>query len=255
MEMMVSLSEKTAIFPFMKWEMIALVTTLVVLPVSAQSGHAERKSLLDADPEVVYLERTLKKPIELKVLKEAPVFANKDGQRRLGYLKADQKVRLEAVTEKVYRVRGQGTRNGISGWVAPWAFSSTDPKFIENLKHLYHRQIQVQKLIDSKQVAVGMTLDEVFLSLGKATKTSVRKTANGQSGRWEFIEYTEVKHYTTTVDPMTGGIYRQLAYVTQEEKGKTAVEFEDDVVSAVEESEERKGGQVRIVVPPLIFRW
>jgi ABC-type sulfate transport system substrate-binding protein len=43
--------------------------------------------------------------------------------------------------------------------------------------------------------------------------------------------------------------------VTQEEKGKTVIEFEDEVVTAIEESEDRKGGNVRIVVPPVVFGW
>jgi hypothetical protein len=33
------------------------------------------------------------------------------------------------------------------------------------------------------------------------------------------------------------------------------VDFEDNVVTAVEESEDNQGGKVRIVVPPLIFGW
>jgi hypothetical protein len=33
------------------------------------------------------------------------------------------------------------------------------------------------------------------------------------------------------------------------------VEFENDIVSAVVESEDRGGGNVKIIVPPLIFRW
>jgi len=239
----------------MKPELFVLIAALLVFPLAAQSKHPERKSLLDSDPDVVYLEQTLKKPIELKVIKEAPVFSDKEGQHKLGTLKADQNVQLEAITEKIYRVRGQGTRDGIAGWVAPWAFSSTDPDFVANLKLLYQRQIQVQALVAAKNVAVGMTLDEVSLAKGKPTKTSVRKTGTGQSGRWEFIDYEEIKHYTTVVDPQTGKAYRQLAYVTQEEKSKTSVEFENDVVTAVEESEDHKGGNVRIVVPPLVFRW
>ncbi len=239
----------------MKPEIFALIAALLVSSLSAQTKHPERKSLLDSDPDVVYLEQSLKKPIELKVIKEAPVFSDKDGQHKLGTLKADQNVQLEAITEKIYRIRGRGTRDGIAGWVAPWAFSSTDPDFVANLKLLYQRQIQVQALIAAKNVAVGMTLEEVGLAKGKPTKTSVRKTGTGQSGRWEFIDYEEIKHYTTTVDPQTGQAYRQLAYVTQEEKSKTAVEFENDVVTAVEESEDHKGGNVRIIIPPLVFRW
>lgn len=227
----------------------------LMLPLFMDTARGERRSLLDSDPEVVYLNQILDKPVELKVIKAAPVFSDRKGIHRLGNLKTGQSVRLEAITDKVYRVRGQGTNGGISGWVGPWAFSSTDPDFVEHLKQLYERQIQVQALIAAKEVAVGMTLDEVSQSRGKPTKTSVRKTAKGQSGRWEYIDYEEVKNYVTRVHPQTGAVYRQLASVTREEKGRTTVEFEDGVVTAIEESENRQGGDVRIIVPPVVFGW
>lgn len=234
---------------------ISLLAACLMLPLAAEPKKTERKSLLDSDPDVVYLESALKKPIGLNVIKEAPVFSDKEGKIRLGTLKAEQTVRLEAITDKIYRVRGQGTRDGIAGWVAPWAFSSKDPEFVARLKQLYERQIQVQALIKDKQVAVGMTLDEVSDSRGKPTKTTLRKTDKGQSGRWEYIDYDQVKNYITRIDPTTGAAYRQLASVTQVEKSRTAVEFENDVVTAVEESEDHQGGNVRIIVPPLVFGW
>lgn len=239
----------------MKLEILAIVAACLVTSVEAQPRRTERKSLLDSDPSVIYLDQALKKPVELKVVKEAPVFSDKEGNHRLGTLKANQTVRVEAITDKIYRVRGQGTRNGISGWVAPWAFSSTDPEFVGNFKLLYERQMQVQALIAARQVAVGMTLEEVAQSRGQATKTTLRKTATGQSGRWEFIEYEDVKNYATEIDRVTGQAYRRLVSVTRVEKGRTAVEFENDVVTAVEESEDNQGGSVRIIVPPLTYRW
>ena len=245
----------TANLPMMKLEILTMIVGCLALPLQAQSKRPERKSLLDADPAVVYLEQALSKPLDLKVIKEAPVYSDKEGSVRLGTLKANQSVRVEAITDKNYRVRGQGTRDGISGWVAPWAFSSTDPEFVSNLKLLYDRQIQVQKLIAARSVAVGMTLDEVTQSQGKPTKTSVRKTATGESGRWDFIEYEDVKNYATEIDRATGQTFRRLVSVTRVEKGKTAVEFENDVVTAVEESEDHQGGNIRIIVPPLVFRW
>lgn len=244
-----------AILLTMKLKILAVIATCLVLPAQAQSKRPERKSLLDVDPTVVYLDQALKKPLDLKVVKEAPVFSDKDGKIRLGTLKANQTVRVEAISDRNYRVRGQGTRDGIAGWVAPWAFSSTDPEFVANLKQLYDRQIEVQKLIESRSVAVGMTLDEVSLSKGKPTKTSLRKTATGQSGRWDFIQYEDVKNYATEIDRTTGQTFRRLVSVTRVEKGKTAVEFENDVVTAVEESEDHQGGNVRIIVPPLVFGW
>ncbi len=239
----------------MKLGMPLLIALVLILPISAQTARVERRSLLDSDPEVVYLERTLNGPIDLKVIKKAPVYSDRKGARRLGYLKEGQTVRLEAITDKIYRVRSQGVRDGIAGWVAPWAFSSTDPEFVAHLKQLYERQIQVAAMIAAKEVAVGMTLDEVMLARGKPTKTSVRKTEKGESGQWEYIDYEEVKNYVTRVDPVSGAVYRQLVSVTQVEKGRTSVEFVDNVITAIEESENRRGGNVRIIVPPVMYGW
>lgn len=239
----------------MRLEILALSAICALTSLPAQAQRSERRSLLESDPDVVYLSQTLPKPIKLKVIKEAPVYSSKEGANRLGFLKADQTVELEAITDKVYRVRGQGTSNGIAGWVAPWAFSSTDPDFVENLKNLYARQIQVQELIANQQIAIGMTLDEVGLSRGKPTKTSLRRTADGQSGSWEYIDYDDVKNYVTEIDRSTGIAYRRLVSVTRVETGKTRVEFKNDAVTAIEESEDNEGGNVRIIVPPLVFGW
>ncbi len=234
---------------------IPFLVLALALPASAEIKRQERKSLLDSEPGVVYLERSNGKPLELKVIKEAPVFSDSEGKHRLGTLTANQTVKLEAITDKIYRIRGQGTHGGIAGWVAPWAFSSNDPQFVARLKEFYDRQIQVQAFIEAKQVAVGMTLDEVSQARGKPTKTSVRKTEKGETGRWEYIDYEQVKRYITRVDPSTGQTYRQLSHIEQVEKGRTSVEFGDGIVTAVEESKDRQGGNVRIVVPPLIFGW
>ena len=190
------------------------------------------------------------------MIKEAPVFSDKEGKHRLGTLKADQTVRLEAITDKIYRVRGQGTRDGIAGWVAPWAFSSKDPQFVAHLKELYERQIQVQALIEAKQVAVGMTLDEVSLSRGKPTKTSCpqdRQRANPAAGN----SSTTRKSNTTSPASIRSPARFTASFPTSRRwrKSRTAVEFENNVVTAVEESEDHQGGNVRIVVPPLIFGW
>ncbi len=240
----------------MKLGFFALLAACLVAPSLAEPHKAGRRSLLDSDPSVVYLDEQFGEPIMLRVVKEAPVFSDKEGVHKLGLLKAEQAVKLEAMTDKVYKVRGQGVRDGIAGWVPPWAFAmDKDPKFVENLKKFYDRQIEVNRLIAEHQVAIGMTITEVGESRGKPTKTQLRRTAKGQSGKWEYIDYKEVRNYVTRVDPLTGQPYRELVSVTQVEKGKTTVEFVDDVVSAVEESEDRHGGQVRIIVPPLIFGW
>lgn len=210
--------------------------------------------MIDADEDVVQLDE--KRPLMLQVIKDAPVFSDRLGKHKLGTLLANQSVRLEAMTDKAYKVRGKGTNGGISGWVPPWAFQTKDPNFAENLKKLYQRQLEVQQLIAKHEVAVGMTPDEVSASKGKPTRMQTRKTGDGQAMRWEFIDYDEVKHYTTQQNPATGAIYRRLSHVTQEEKSRISVEFERGLVSAVEESEDkRRGSNVRIIVPPVVFGW
>ena len=242
-------------YVLMKSGIIALLSLALVLPLSAETKR-QRKSLLNSEPDVIYLAEILREPIQLKVIKEAAVFSDKEGRQRLGFLKANQSVELEGMTEKAYRVRGMGkTNNGIVGWVGPHAFSHPQEDFVAKLKQLYERQMAVNGIIAEKGVAIGMTLGEVEKSRGKPTKTSVRRTAKGEAGSWEYIVYEEVKHYVTRIDPLSGRAFRQLSHVTREEKGKTVVEFEDGLVTALQEEENKGSGNVRIVVPPLVFGW
>lgn len=240
----------------MKTALVSALLLSLFLPASAQTRRSERKSLLDREPDVIHLAEHVKKPIELRVIKEATVFSDKNGKNKLGTLAADQVVVLEAMTEKAYKVRGKGAKHGIAGWVGPHAFASKDPDFVANLKKLHARQIQVQALIDERQVAIGMTMEEAAKARPeKPTKTTVKQTGKGRTGRWEFIEYEQVSHYNYVRDPISGQVFKQLSYVSDEEKNKTVIEFENDVVTSLEESERKSGGGVTIVVPPVVFAW
>ncbi|WP_035614329.1 hypothetical protein [Haloferula sp. BvORR071] len=227
----------------------------LLLPVSAQVRRTERKSLIDRDPDVVHLAESVKDPIELRVIKEATVFSDKNGKTKLGMLQADQTVILEAMTDRAYKVRGKGEKNGISGWVGPQNFASKDPNFVENLKKLHKRQLEVQQLIDEKQLAIGMSPDEVEKSRGAPTKKQARMTAKGESGHWEYIEYEQISHYQYVRDPVSGQVFRTLASVTREEKNKTVVEFENGAVTSLEQSEQNAASPVKIIVPPVVFVW
>lgn len=235
--------------------MIKPLPLLLMLGLAFAAMAESRRSLLDSDPDVVYLEEHLDHPIELRVIKPAPIFSDKEGKRSLGTVSANQKVTLEAMTDRAYRVSAKTGGNKVKGWVAPWAFASKDPNFVENLRKLYERQLEVGKLIAENKAAIGMTVEEVEKALGAPTKTKARQTEKGRSGSWEFIDYEEVSHYNYVRDPRTGRVFRQLSHVTREEKGKTIIEFEDEVVTAIEQSENRGGGAVKIVVPPVVFVW
>ena len=66
-----------------------MVTALLAASLPAEIKRQERRSLLDSEPDVVYLDQVFKEPVELKVIKEAPVFSDKEGRHRLGTLKAN----------------------------------------------------------------------------------------------------------------------------------------------------------------------
>jgi hypothetical protein len=249
-----SLFDITSYFVSMKTVISAAFGLALSLAAHAQIKK-DKESLLNSDPDVVYLNQVFTEPIKLNVIGQYPVFSDKEAKHRLGFLKADQVVELEGMTDRAYRVRGQGTKDGIAGWVSPKAFSHSDKDFVEKLTKLYERQKLVNEIIKNKGIAMGMTLSEVEKSRGKPTKTTIRVTAKGEAGTWEYIDYDEVKHYITKVDPVSGQAYRQLSHVTREETGKTTVEFTDGVVSSLEEMEDKGPGNVKIIIPPIVFGW
>ena len=228
---------------------------LIFLFCSGLAAADLSSSRLNNDPNVVYLDDHLERPVKLGVTLDAKVFSDKNGNHRLGTLLKNQTVKVEAITDRAYRVRGQGSTGGIAGWVSPKAFESADPDFVENLKKVYERQLRIQELIRNNEVAIGMTTSEVSRSLGEPEKRSARQTAEGESGVWEFITYEEEKHYRYFRDRFTGQTVRQFSHVTLKETAKTTVEFENDLVTAIEQSEDPIGGKVRIVVPPITFHW
>lgn len=238
---------KQAILP------IALfVVAAILMPATA----APRKSLLNVDPDVIYINEHLDRTIHLTVAKPAAIYSTKNGGRKLGTFPANTKVELLAIGGgNAYRVKGKARHSLVSGWVSPQLLSSKDKNFIANLKQLYDRQIIVKDLITNNDVAIGMTLDEVKKSLGEPTKTEIKQTRKGESGTWEYIISEEEKHYRTIIDPRTGQTYRQLSHVTTEERARTTVEFEDNIVTAVTKMKNNGPGRVRIIPIPVIFGW
>ena len=111
----------------------------------------------------------------------------------------------------------------------------------------------MKALIEKGEVALGMSRDEVCQVLGEPTKQTIRRTKEGLSGSMEFTEYEEIRHFQPVVSPNTGRLFRQFTHTTQEEKSKTIVEFENEVVTAIEESEQENGGDVRVVIRPVAW--
>jgi outer membrane protein assembly factor BamE (lipoprotein component of BamABCDE complex) len=159
------------------------------------------------------------------------------------------------MTENAYRVKGEASHAGVIGWVNPNHLASKDKDFISNLKKLYERQMIVKELIANKEVAIGMTLDEVSESMGQPTETEVEQTREGMSGKWDYVITEEQKHYRTIIDPRTGNAYRQLSHITTEERARTTVKFKENIITSVTRKKNNGPGKVRIVPAPIIFHW
>ncbi len=216
-----------------------------IFPVVAQ---------LDAEPDVVYVEEFYEKPIKLKAEKAGWIFATKKGGTKRGALQIGSDVELVGFTEKAYKIRGKRQNGeGVSGWVSPAALTAKDKDFAKKIQAVFERQIVVRELIEKKEIAIGMTDLEVAQVLGKPTKSKVRRTAKGQSATLEYIDYEIENHYTNFRDPTTGAVYRQLSHQTKEEKSKTVVELENNIVNAIEESEDNGRARHRIVATPIVF--
>ena len=84
--------------------------------------RAERKSLLDSEPDVVYTEEFTDKKIELLAIEPGVVYATKNGGRKLGVLKKNTKATLVGFTERAYKIQGAGDpRRGLRLGVAEGA--------------------------------------------------------------------------------------------------------------------------------------
>lgn len=235
---------------------VAFIAVGFTMPADAEIRREKKSSLLNNDPNVVYREEFTAKPIELLVVKPGAVYPTKEGGRVRGNLRVESKVELIGFTDRAYNIRGELTNGtGVSGWVSPQVLASRDKDFVANLEKLYERQLKVRELIAKGQIALGMTPDEVGLIFGEPTKATMRRTAKGRSGTWQFIKYEEQKNYTLVRDPTTGNVYRQLASITKQEVNNTKIEFEDDVVSAIEESENNGAGRTVTVPAPIFIAW
>ena len=219
------------------------------LAVASEKPRQEnRRSLIDSDPAVVYVADLHEGDVELAITEPAQVYATKTGGRKLGVIKGG-KVKLIGFDDRAVKVQGQGK----IGWVKPLVLEAEKGNIQELLKTVYNREMEVKKLIDEGEVALGMTRDEVCRVLGDPTKKTLRKTKEGTGGTLEFAQFEEIDHFQPVVNYNTGALFQQFTHTTVEEKSKVTVEFENDIATAIEKSDQENGGDVRVVVRPFVF--
>lgn len=221
------------------------------LPAVAQLG----KSGLSTEPGAIEVERLLPRPVRLTVVAESVIYYQADMQRALGSMAPGTVVQLVALTDSAWKVRGRARHGDVSGWMRIPDLKSPDPKLPEKIKAFVERQRAVNELIQKRQIAIGMTVDEVKASLGQPARKSSRITATGKDETLEYSVYKEVPQTVTGRDQF-GNIVQSIVYV-KVETGRLTVAFREGAVAEIQETQGNNplpGGSVKIVpVPVTVF--
>jgi hypothetical protein len=216
--------------------------------------------LLQAGPIIreagaIYLSDFATKPMKLKVLEPAPAYFDLTSGRYAGTLRSPQVVELLAISDKLYRVRGNAQQGQILGWVDPKFLQPIPKETLEALKQSDERRRTVEALIAKNEVALGMTVDEVQLSLGKPQKKTSRASKDKALEQvFEYVRYQLMPQTTNVMGP--GGIMNVATTYVKMPVGTLTVTFKDGIAESLDQSEGTvASGETTIVAPPVVVYW
>jgi hypothetical protein len=206
---------------------------------------------LSREKGAIYFEDFLDEKIELLAVAQVPIYSTAQKRSAVGHLKKGRKVEVLAKTDTLYMIRGMALHGQVKGWVPPAALTDLGKDFVKNLDALYERQKIVNEMIAEKQIALGMKIKEVVASMGKPARKSTKLTKEGRTDSYEYITYERVPQYQTGRN-IYGNLVRQKVYV-KVETGKLTVNFKDEIVESIEETEGEPlaGADVKIVPYPI----
>lgn len=205
------------------------------------------------EPGAIYLSELGYRPLRVEVLKPAPATFDFSGKRYVGTLRVPQTVEIQAISDGPYRVRGLAQQGQILGWVDPKFLAPIAADTLDALRTAEQRRIAVAALIEKKEIAIGMTSEEVATSLGRPQKKTTR-SQNGQPDQtiWEYVKYANVAQYSTVRNP-DGSLSTVTTYV-KTPVGRLTVNFKDNIVESMEQSEGAiiNNPQTTVVAPPVV---
>ena len=217
-----------AYFPRVKATFLALGLALLTTTAFAASA-------LPREAGAIYLEDLSIKPVKVAVIGEAPVYSQITNGNFLGVLRRGSTAEVLAISDTALRVRGTAQQGGVAGWVPATGLTPLKADFVESVKKNAQRKADVDALIAKGEVALNMTHEEVTAALGKAQKKVSKVDAKGRQEVWEFIRYARIPQETTVQDaqgrPVITTVYVKVP------AGKLSVTFENNLVSALEQSE------------------
>jgi len=218
-------------------------------PASAQSS---RPSSLTRERGAVYVEDFTADPIRLQLRQPAPAYADLAARRLLGQFLGNQSVDLIAFTDKACRVRGRAAHDTIVAWVGLAYLEPRNPELFNQLRQAAARQAEVDKLIARKEVAIGMTPEEVVRALGRPDEETDNIRQDGATSSFSYVTYDRVPQRNLIRDRY-GRLVQTLTYI-KVETGRLTVNFENGTVSGLQSTKSRPNwNNARLVVPPVVF--
>ncbi len=207
------------------------------------------------EPGAIYLSDFETKPMKLKVIAAAPAYFDFNGTRYVGNLRMPQFVELQAISDRAYRVRGLAQQGQILGWVDPKAFEPIPKETLALLQKSEERRQTVEALIVSKEVAIGMTPDEVDRSIGRPQKKTNRASKDQNEQVWEYVKYANIPQQTNIANP--NGTFSIATTYVRTPVGRLTVTFKDNLVESLDQSEGTilTGNETTIVAPPIVLAW
>ncbi|MGH8046606.1 MAG: hypothetical protein ACREKL_05130 [Chthoniobacterales bacterium] len=233
-----------------------LARVLLAAILCASGANAADSGPIIREAGAIYLSDFATKPMKLKVLEPAPAYFDLTGQRYAGTLKAPQVVEVKAISENAYRVRGNAQQGQILGWVSPKFLQPIPKEVLEALKKSDERRRTVEALIAKNEVAIGMTTDEVQLSLGKPQKKTSRASKDKALEQvYDYVKYELIPQTTNVLGP--GGVYSVATTYVKTPIGTLTVTFKDGIVESLDQSEGSllTGNETTIVAPPILVVW
>lgn len=247
---------------------LALLSATVM---AAQAGPIVRQA------GAIYLSDFHEKLPRFRLLAAAPCYFDSSMKRYAGTLRFPQVVQLDAISEEgMLRVLGNAKQGGVAAWIEPQCLEGLPENYLGLATRAEQRRRQVEDLIARKEVAIGMSLDEVTRSLGKPQKRSSKTGPDGSTQTYEYIRYKLIPQTVYTpayAQSLTGyrpepgqkletvvvrgsyGYNASTLYV-KVPVGMVTVGFVNGLVETLEESEGTlEGAGASIVVPPINLVW
>ncbi len=228
--------------------------TLLCLSSALLLSTAFSEAQLEPVAGTFSVEDVIPVPIQLTVAREAPIYYQSSMDRVLGAMAPGTAVRLVAMSDKgEFRVRGRARHGDVAGWMRRSDLISKDPNLASNLKKAWDRYAQVNDLIAAKQVAMGMTMEEVQASIGKPDRKRSKVSSAGREDTYEYIVYEMVPQVGISRNAF-GELVETVTYL-RVETGRLSVTFADGVASELEEVTGNPLGRggVRMVPGPIRF--